>query len=174
MTGMPHGKRVMKVQMDRILESAVVLSWKDLLHISQEGLIHIEYVPGPSLQYLKIWQLTGKGSWSLICEYWMSQGQAAKPVAGLTFSNDYHSEGLAEMLNVIMQHQGSFMTSIARAGAGCVSSFLCKRPRFGFGFGMGSQGKGQLPFRCIIHVLAVTVFTPRSFPGTACAPATRS
>jgi hypothetical protein len=119
MTGILHEKRVMKVQMDRILESAVVLSWKDLLHISQEGLIHIEYVPGPSLQYLKIWQLTAKGSWSLICEYWMSQGQAARPV-GLTFSNDYHSEGLAEMLNVIMQHQGSFMTSIGRPGAGLI------------------------------------------------------
>jgi hypothetical protein len=120
MTGIPHGKRVMKVQMDRILESAVVLSWRDLLHVSQRGLIHIDYAPGPSLQYLKIWQLTAKGSWSLICEYWMRQGQGATPVAGLTFSNDFHSEGLAQMLEVIMQHQGSFMTSFGRPGAGLI------------------------------------------------------
>lgn len=120
MTGIPHGKRVMKVQMDRILESAVVLSWRDLLHVSQRGLIHIDYAPGPSLQYLKIWQLTAKGSWSLICEYWMRQGQGATPVAGLTFSNDFHSEGLAQMLEVIMQHQGTFMTSFGRPGAGLI------------------------------------------------------
>lgn len=120
MIGIPHGKRVMKVQMDRILESAVVLSWRDLLHVSQRGLIHIDYAPGPSLQYLKIWQLTAKGSWSLICEYWMRQGQGATPVAGLTFSNDFHSEGLAQMLEVIMQHQGTFMTSFGRPGAGLI------------------------------------------------------
>lgn len=120
MTGVPHEERAMKVQMDCILESAVVLSWKDLLHTSQAGLIHIEYAPGPSLQYVKIWQLTAKGAWNLICEYWMRQGQAASPVAGLTFSNDYHSEGLAEMLNVIMQHQSSFMTSCGRPGAGLI------------------------------------------------------
>jgi hypothetical protein len=120
MTGIGHEKRIMKVQMDRILQSAVVLSWKDLLHVSQKGLIHIDYAPGPSLQHLKIWQLAGTGSWSLICEYWMRQGEAVSPVTGLTFSNDYHSEGLAQMLEVIMQHQGRFMTSFCRSGAGLI------------------------------------------------------
>ena len=146
MTGIPHGKRVVKVQMDRILESAVVLSWRDLLHVSQRGLIHIDYAPGPSLQYLKIWQLTGKGSWSLICEYWMHQGQAVTPAAGLRFSNDYHSDALAQMLEVIMQHQGSFMTSFGRPGAGLIqvtppteqeslAASACMRDAYdGFGF----------------------------------------
>lgn len=146
MTGIPHGKRVVKVQMDRILESAVVLSWRDLLHVSQRGLIHIDYAPGPSLQYLKIWQLTAKGYWSLICEYWMRQGQGATPVARLTFSNDFHSEGLAQMLEVIMQHQGSFMTSFGRPGAGLIqvtppteqeslAASACMRDAYdGFGF----------------------------------------
>lgn len=120
MTGIPHGKRVIRIRLDRILESAVVLSWKDLLHVSQRGLIHVEYAPGLSLQYLKIWELTGKGSWSLICEYWMQHGQGATPIAGPTFSNDFHSEGLAQMLEVIMQHQGSFMTSFGRPGAGLI------------------------------------------------------
>lgn len=120
MSGIPHEKRVMKVQIDRVLESSVVLSWKDLLHASEKGLIHIDYAPGPSLEYLKIWQLTAKGSWSLICEYWMRQGQTAIPAKGMTFSNEYHSAGLAEMLEVIMQHQGSFMTSLGRPGAGLI------------------------------------------------------
>lgn len=120
MTGIPHGKRVIEVQMDRILESAVILSWKDLVHVSQRGLIHVEYAPGPSLQYLKIWELVAKGSWSLICEYWMQQGPGSTPVVGLTFSNDFRSEGLAQMLEVIMQHQDSFVSSFGRPGAGLI------------------------------------------------------
>jgi hypothetical protein len=46
MNNIPPGTTMVKVQMDRILESAVVLSWKDLLHPSQKGLIRIEYAPG--------------------------------------------------------------------------------------------------------------------------------
>jgi hypothetical protein len=42
------------------------------------------------------------------------------------------------------------------------------------GCGDGVAGEGDIfPFPCSIHVEAVTVFTPRSFPGTASAPATR-
>jgi hypothetical protein len=37
MNKIPQGTTMVKVQMDRILESAVVLSWKDLLHPSQKG-----------------------------------------------------------------------------------------------------------------------------------------
>ena len=43
MNSIPQGTTMVKAQMDRILESAVVLSWKDLLRPSQRGLIHIEY-----------------------------------------------------------------------------------------------------------------------------------
>src|SRR5260370_35796561 len=54
-----------------------------------------------------------------------------------------------------------------------VSSSLCKRPRFVFEFGDGVAGEGgSFPFPCTINVIAVTVFTPPSFPGTASAPAT--
>jgi hypothetical protein len=114
MNSIPDGNGIVKIQMDRILESAVVLNWEDLRHVSQRGLIHIEYAPGKSLQYLKVWQLTGKGEWSLVCEYWMSRGPIATPATppgGMTFSNGYHSEGLAQMLEVIMEHQGEFVPS---------------------------------------------------------------
>ncbi len=96
------------VQMHRILESAVILSWKDLLRPSQRGLIQIEYVPGTHLSYLKIWQLTGKGEWSLVCEYWLSHRPAIATDDGTTFSNGYHSAALAAMLRVIMHHQDQF------------------------------------------------------------------
>lgn len=107
---------MVSVQMDRILESAVVLSWKDLLHASQRGLIHIEYAPGPRLSYLKIWHMTGRGEWRLVCEYRMPRGLTDRTGDGMTFSNDYHSAGLAEMLEVIMQHQENFARSFIPEG----------------------------------------------------------
>lgn len=114
MNNIPQEPTMVRVPMDNILESAVVLSWKDLLRPSQRGLIHIEYAPGTRLPYLKIWQLTGRGrgEWSLVCEYWMSRGPIVSPGDGMTFRNDYHSAGLAEMLEVIMQHQDNFAPSL--------------------------------------------------------------
>jgi len=123
MNSIPDGKRTVNIQMDRILASAVVLSWQDLLHVSQRGLIHIEYAPGKSLLYLKVWDLTGKGEWSLVCEYRMSRGPTATPLGGMTFSNDYHSSGLAGMLEVIMQHQEHFAASLV-TGAGLIQVTL--------------------------------------------------
>jgi hypothetical protein len=119
----PQGTTMVKVQMDRILESAVVLSWRDLLHQSQGGPIHIEYAPGTRLAYLKIWQLTGKGEWSLVCEYWMPHGPTDSPGDGIKFSNHYHSASLAEMLEVIMQHQDNFAPSL-NPGAGLIQVTL--------------------------------------------------
>src|SRR5437016_841820 len=100
-----NGNRVVNVPMDRILESAVVLSWKDLFHVSQTGLIHIEYAPTLSPPSLKIWQLSGKGEWNLICEYRVLPGSGPTPVAEVAFSNGYHSAALAQMLEVVLQHQ---------------------------------------------------------------------
>jgi hypothetical protein len=119
MNAISDGMQIIQIQLDRILASAVVLSWKDLVHLSQRGLIHIEYASGKSLPYLKIWELTGKGEWSLVCEYWMSPGSTGAPVDRMTFSNNYHSAGLAAMLEVIMQHQEYFAASVV-TGAGLV------------------------------------------------------
>jgi hypothetical protein len=101
---------MVSVQLDRLLESAVVLSWKDLVHPSQRGIIQIEYAAAARPSYLKLWQLTARGQWSLVGEYWMQREAAGTQADGMTFSNDYHSAGLAEMLEFIMQHQDSFAT----------------------------------------------------------------
>ena len=106
MTSIPRATPI--IQMRRTLESAVILSWKDLLRPSQRGLIQVEYVPGIHFSYLKIWQLTGKGEWSLVCEHWLSHRLAVAADDGTTFSNGYYSAGLAAMLQVIMQHQDQF------------------------------------------------------------------
>jgi len=123
MSSIADEKNVINVELDRILASAVVLSWDDLLHPKQRGLSHIEYAPGALLQYLKVWQLTGKGEWSLVCEYQMSHSPAVV-TSRTTFSNGYHSAGLAEMLDVIMQHQSSFASSSLRPGAGLIQVTL--------------------------------------------------
>jgi hypothetical protein len=104
-----------RVRIDRVLESAVVLSWKDLLQSSDQGVVHVEYAtaPEPSLQYLKIWLSTRRGTWDLICEYWISPGSSRVPAAGLTFSNGYYSADLAHMLEHMMQHQDGFPNSLS-------------------------------------------------------------
>jgi hypothetical protein len=105
-----------KTSIDEMLQSAVTLSWQDLSQTKEKGLISIEYAPGSPLEYLKIWNLASKGSWDLICEYWMAS-QSSPGTAKLKFSNGYGSAILAKTLNMIMQRQGDF-TSSQRPGAG--------------------------------------------------------
>jgi len=94
--------------LERILESAIVVSWEDLMHGAQTGLIHIEYnfAPAATLEYLKVWSSITRGRWFLACEYWMSASKFHS--AGIHFENGYQSETLAHILEVIMQHQDSF------------------------------------------------------------------
>jgi hypothetical protein len=105
----PGKAPIKEVQIDRVLKSAVVLSWNDLVKGSQTGIIDIEYgtAPEPSLQYLKIWLSTTRDTWDLICEYWISPGTSPVPVAGLTFSNGYYSSDLKQMVGHLMRHQVS-------------------------------------------------------------------
>ena len=113
-------EQTVKIPIYRMLESAVVLSWRDLVKTSSRDLIQVEYGTAPerSLQYLKIWRLAGRGAWNLICEYWMCLGSSPVPKAGLTFSNGYNSAALAEMLEFIMQHQNSFSATFGTSSVG--------------------------------------------------------
>src|SRR5579885_2827343 len=63
-----------KQSIERILESAVVVSWTDLICGGKAGLIHVEYgfAPTGTLDYLKFWSSITRGHWRLACEYWMS------------------------------------------------------------------------------------------------------
>ena len=95
--------------LERTLESAVIVSWADLMHDAQTGLIHIEYgfAPTGTLDYLKVWSSLTRGHWLLVCEYWMSESTFHG--AGVCFDNGYESEGLSNILERVMQHQSSFM-----------------------------------------------------------------
>jgi len=107
-----------KQSLDRILESAIVVSWADLMHGAQTGLIHIEYgfAAGGTLDYLKFWSSLTRGHWLLACEYWMSASTFHG--TGVRFDNGYQSEGLARILESVMQHQTEFSlpTDLSRQG----------------------------------------------------------
>ena len=94
--------------LERILESAVIVTWADLMHGAQTGLIHIEYGFGSSdtLDYVKVWSSISPGHWLLACEYWMSASTFHG--AGVRFENGYQSEHLAQILEFLMQHQSAF------------------------------------------------------------------
>jgi hypothetical protein len=110
--------------LDEVLQSAVIVSWKDLMQENQAGLIHLEYgfTPAGTLDYLKAWSSIKPGHWLLACEYWMSASTFHG--IGIRFDNGYESEGLAHILELVMQHQSSFVLpeSIGRQGLLKISS----------------------------------------------------
>ena len=104
--------------LDHILESAVISSWTALTRGTQTGLIHIEYgfAAGGTLDYLKVWSSLTRGHWLLACEYWMSPSTFHG--TGVRFDNGYESQGLAHILEFVMQHQNSFVlpSNLGRQG----------------------------------------------------------
>lgn len=95
--------------LEQILESAIVVSWTDLMRGTRAGLIHIEYgfAPDATLDYLKVWSSLTRGHWLLACEYWMSDSTFHS--TGVRFENGYKSDALAHILESVMQHQNSFV-----------------------------------------------------------------
>jgi hypothetical protein len=96
---------------NRILESAVIVSWSDLMKDAKAGLMHLEYAfaPDSSLEYLKLWSSVTRGHWRLACAYWMSASTLHG--SGLRFEKGFQSEGLTQTLEFVMQHQHAFSPS---------------------------------------------------------------
>lgn len=107
-----------KQSLERILESAIVVSWPDLIGEAQTGLIHIEYgfAPTGTLDYLKVWSSLTRGHWLLACEYWMSASTFHG--AGVRFDNGYESEGLGHILEFVMRQQSEFALPTNRGRQG--------------------------------------------------------
>jgi hypothetical protein len=104
--------------LERILESAIVVSWADLMHGAPTGLIHVEYgfATGGTLDYLQVWSSITRGHWLLACGYWMSASKFHN--TGVHFDNKYQSQGLARILKFVMQHQNSFALPLNRGRQG--------------------------------------------------------
>ena len=94
--------------LERILESAVVVSWADLMRNAQAGLIHIEYgfAADGTIDSLKFLSSIGRGHWLLAVEYWTSRSTSHS--TGVRFHNGYEAEGLKHTLDLVMQHQTEF------------------------------------------------------------------
>lgn len=94
--------------LERILESAIVVFWADLMRGAQTGLIHIEYgfSTGGTLDYLRFLSSISRGHWLLVGEYWMQTSESH--CAGFRFENGYQSEGLLHLVELMMQHQAAF------------------------------------------------------------------
>jgi hypothetical protein len=94
--------------LERILESAVVVSWTDLMCGAQAGLVHIEYgfAAGGTLDYPKFWSSISRGHWLLAVEYWTSPSNSHS--TGVRFNNGYESAALKHILDLVMQHQTEF------------------------------------------------------------------
>jgi hypothetical protein len=94
--------------LERILESAIVVSWADLMRGAPTGLVHLEYgfATSGTLDYLQVWSSITRGHWLLACGYWMSASKFHG--TGLHFDNKYQSAGLAHILEFVMQHQIAF------------------------------------------------------------------
>jgi hypothetical protein len=107
-----------KPSLERTLESAIVVSWTELIHGAQTGLIHVEYgfAPIGALDYLKVWSSITRGHWLLACEYWMSA--STFHATGVHFDNGYESEGLTHILESVMQHQSEFALPTNRGRQG--------------------------------------------------------
>lgn len=96
--------------LQRILESAVVLSWADLMP-SAAGCIQIEYHTSGTnhLDYLKLWaSSTTRGNWLLICEAGVSNSYAPRKLA---FSNGFNSGFLSRSLEFVLANQTRFPDS---------------------------------------------------------------
>src|SRR6201993_320669 len=91
--------------LEQILVSAVVVSWADLMHDAQAGLVHIEYgfAASGTLDYLKFWSSISRGHWLLAAEYWTSPSKSHNK--GVHFDNGYESGTLKHILDSVMQHQ---------------------------------------------------------------------
>ena len=101
-------KTPLRRSLARLLKSAVVMSWTDLIADGQSGIVHVDCRFGEenAVEHLTIWVATQRGEWRLAGEYSLSR--AKKLIAGMSFENIYCSEKLACTLDTILEHQNSF------------------------------------------------------------------
>src|SRR5215469_756329 len=92
--------------LDRILEAAVIVSWRDLVPNKEAALVHVEYDSDArgNVTFLRVWSSTVRGFWRLICTHSVSDSQNSRT----RFAEGFASARLARIFEVAMQHQDVF------------------------------------------------------------------
>ena len=112
MTTAPVPQPAPDMKLDRVLEAAVVSSWKDLGQtLAADAIIQIEYhlCAASTVDSLKMWSATARGYWSLMCDYSINPGWSNGP----RFNNGFHSRDLGRLLESIMINQHLFQHASA-------------------------------------------------------------
>ena len=94
--------------LQRMLESAVIANWADVLPAIPGGQVDLEYriAADGSLEFLRLWACSRKGFCSLICQYSMFWKWSS--TQEVSFGSGFQSTALANALAYVLQHQGSF------------------------------------------------------------------
>ena len=108
MTATPHLHSATATELARVLQSAVILSWDDLMPPGATGSIHIEYGTAASgtIDFLKVLSSTTRGCWKLVCEYWVSSSWGHTP--GMSFGDIPCPRQFAHAIQELMQHESEF------------------------------------------------------------------
>jgi len=108
MTATLHLHSAAATELARVLQSAVISSWDDLMPPGVTGPIHIEYGAGASgaIDFLKVFSSTTRGCWKLACEYWVSSSWGHTP--GMSFGDIPCPRNFAQAIEKLMRHQGEF------------------------------------------------------------------
>ena len=103
---------------DQLLQSAVVVSWADLMRGFHGGLIHVEYdfTASGTLEHLQVWSSIVKGRWLLAWGYQRTGSEVLD--TDVHFHNGYKSEVLARILElVVLRYKGFILPrNLGRAG----------------------------------------------------------
>jgi len=118
MTATPHIHSGMTTELGRVLQSAVVSSWDDLMPPATTGSVHIEYTTGTAgaVDLLKVFSSTTRGHWKLVCEYWVSSAWGHAP--GMSFGDIPCPRKFAQAIQKLLQHQGQFKALGGLSGDG--------------------------------------------------------
>lgn len=108
MTPVADSQLMEAIRLDRALQYTVIQSWDELMPDPGSGLIHIEYQAGRDdlLEFLLIWAAPIRGTWKLVCEFWMQP--LWSHATGLRFGNSYRSEIFARDLNLVINQEKVF------------------------------------------------------------------
>jgi hypothetical protein len=96
------------MELDKVLQLAVISAWKDLIKVGNPCSIRVEYrcEPGTPLDSVRVWVARAGGCQDLLCDYW-TWASAVHPL-GVRFRNGHSSDNLALTLGFIMRNQDQF------------------------------------------------------------------